>query len=126
MQLRFDYISPNDSTIEYKMTVDGNGLGTLTFCGNYKRGSEGNVDGFFMEEVTGCALKHVLVKSLIVDLRGLEYSWGNTIINTISLLSTADVPVAVIYSDKCEGIVDADEGFFVKTELEALEVISKR
>lgn len=125
MQLKFDHISHSESTIEYKLTVDGNGLGILTFCGNYKHGSQGNVDGFYMEEVTSCALKHVLVKSLMVDLRDLEYSWGNTIINTISLLATTNVPVAVIYSDKCKGIVDTDEGFFVKTELEALNIINK-
>ncbi len=126
MQIQFDHISPNKSAVEYKLTVDSNGLGKLMFYGNYKRGSEGNADGFFMEEVTSYTLSREFVKSLIVDLRELDYSWGNTINNTISRLLSTDMPIAVIYGNKCKSIVLSDEDFFVKTEHEALDIINKR
>ncbi|WP_113661530.1 hypothetical protein [Pedobacter nanyangensis] len=125
MQIHFDNINLSQSTVDYKLILNNDGLGKLIFSGVYKQGSKGNVDGYFMEAVVNCTIKHELVKSLIVDLQDVDYTWGNTIINTMSLLSAANIPVAIIYGEKSKGIVNGDESFFVRTELEALDVINR-
>jgi len=55
-----------------------------TFSGFYGNGSAGNGDGLYMFSML--AAHYLIFESIcvVLDLRGLEYHWGNTILKTIN------------------------------------------
>jgi hypothetical protein len=122
--IRFD-VDDKISTVTYKFGVDNNGLGRLVFSGNYRCGSEGNADGDFMTNITGKVLSYENIKTLLVDLKNLQYSWGNTIINVTTKLINAKIPVAVLYSDQCKNIPTIDNRYFFETENETLRLLNR-
>lgn len=68
-------------------SCDDGALLLAQFSGSYKIGSLGNGDGMFMFSML--AAHYLLFESIciVLDLRKLEYSWGNTISKSINFFS---------------------------------------
>jgi hypothetical protein len=75
----------NYSSIECNVSVNDNGtIMVANIFGNYGRGSEGNPDGLYIYSVVAA---HYLVLepiSIILDIRHLNYSWGNTLLKALN------------------------------------------
>ena len=65
------------------LSSDGAAL-ILCFSGDYRLGTDGNGDGLFMAAMTAAYCSLVEPTSLVLDLRKLNYAWGNTITRTIN------------------------------------------
>jgi hypothetical protein len=126
MTIRFQNIEvKSKSLIGYQFTLDESGLGILKFNGKYLKGSAGNNDGDFMIQITDSVLKHEGLNRLLVDLRELEYEWGNTIFNMIFDLKRSKLKVAIVYSDKCKEIVSDIDNFFFNDPIMAFNKLNK-
>ncbi len=68
---------------EASVSSDGAVL-ILRFSGDYRPGSDGNGDGLFMAAMTSAYCSLCEPTSLVLDLRMLNYTWGNTILRTIN------------------------------------------
>jgi hypothetical protein len=76
----------------------------IQFCGKYGYGSLGNGDGRFMAAVTHAVDVAWRPSGLVLDLRELEYEFGNTILEVI-LFGQGDggwPPTRIVVSEKCE------------------------
>lgn len=75
----------NDSHLNCSLSItDDYHILCATVLGKYRTGSEGNTDGLYLfsKIVSHYFVFEPLV--LILDLRELEYSWGNTILKSIN------------------------------------------
>jgi hypothetical protein len=54
------------------------------FEGNYRHGSQGNGDGLFMAATLAAHFAVLEPFCIVLDLRELNYEWGNTILKAIN------------------------------------------
>lgn len=81
----------------------------IAFSGSYGVGSGGNGDAAYMRSVVAAAVAAWNSIALVLDLRELEYSWGNALLSVIQAaeqLHHGDTddppfPVKIVASDKC-------------------------
>ncbi|WP_154931870.1 hypothetical protein [Gimesia maris] len=81
----------------------------VSFIGMYQHGSAGSGDGRFMAAMVNAGRTAWLPDALIIDLRGLEYTFGNTILDAINVGFDEDLgwltPTRIVVSPSCrEGI----------------------
>ena len=90
------------------------------FTGIYRRGSEGNPDGNFMFAKLN---EHASIwdpACIILDLRELEYTFGNTLLNSLRFFAVTNkleadqLLVIVVVSSKCREAIEGLLGAFVK------------
>ena len=99
------------SDLKYRIfTIERNkrhrlNLTILEWTGTYGYGSQGNYDGVFMRVVTYAALSAWHSHGVIFDLRGLEYEWGDKILEMfgrgLDPSGVEDMPYATLISEKC-------------------------
>src|SRR5687768_5273505 len=68
------------------LTLD-NTVIVAKFQGVYRHGSEGNGDGLFMAATIAAYVAIWNPLGLILDLRELQYEWGNTILKSVNFFS---------------------------------------
>jgi hypothetical protein len=80
----------------------------VAFEGSYGVGSRGNPDAAFMRAVVAQAAEAWNSIALVLDLRELEYSWGNSLLGVIQAAEQlhggedhSPFPVKLVVSDKC-------------------------
>jgi hypothetical protein len=80
----------------------------ISFEGEYGVGSRGNSDAAYMRAVVMSAAAAWDCIALVLDLRELEYSWGNALLSVIQAaeeLGHGDAdppfPVKIVASDRC-------------------------
>lgn len=81
----------------------------VAFHGVYPDGSKGNDHGEFIARSTLTGLTHFEPWGLILDLRELEYRWGNTLLKVFDYVARFErpdpgepsFPIVVVTSDKC-------------------------
>lgn len=82
-----------------------------SFSGEYPDGSRGNAHGAYVATMALYGIHSLDADGLILDLRGLAYRWGNTLLKVfqdVSQFKDSDAepneprfPVAVVTSEKC-------------------------
>lgn len=77
----------------------------VAFCGQYRDGSMGAPDATFIAAIMEAVQRAWYTDSLIVDLTGLAYHWGDEMdwIHDVGLFhpSPCYKPLAIIVGDKC-------------------------
>lgn len=89
----------------------------VAFSGEYGVGSAGNPDAAYMRAVVTSAAAAWDSVGVVLDLRELEYSWGNALMSVVQAaeyLHQSDddnpFPVRIVVSDKCrDGLVSLFE-----------------
>ena len=81
---------------------------SIAFVGRYGNGSLGNGDGRFMVAMAHAALNAWWPLGLILDLRELQYEFGNTILDAINAGRDDDsgdwiTPTRLVVSRHCRG-----------------------
>jgi len=77
----------------------------VQFSGDHGYGSGGNDNSGFMRTVVAAAMGLNIFNGFILDLRELEYSFGDSIYSVIDLpfkIIDKDFPYRILVSDKCE------------------------
>lgn len=77
----------------------------IHFHGAYGQGSQGNGDGRFMAAMTHAVLQAWRPAGIILDLRELEYQFGNTLLDAITAGREEDkwiTPTRLVVSGKCD------------------------
>ncbi|GIE78648.1 hypothetical protein Aph02nite_45980 [Actinoplanes philippinensis] len=93
------------SAIRYRFATarrgDGDDLLVVTFAGAYGVGSSGNGDALFMRAVIGLALRAFAPAGVVLDLRELDYRWGDMMASVLNDAIVGGVAPAVVVSDAC-------------------------
>mgnify|MGYP001268968345 CR=1 FL=1 len=71
-----DFAITDDNTILY-----------INVSGNYKSGSEGNFDGLYLFSLISAYYFVYEPVCIIIDLRNLRYTWGNTILKALNFFN---------------------------------------
>jgi len=83
----------------------------VAFRGKYRSGSFGNGDGRLMAAITHAAIAGWLPSGLLIDLREVEYEFGNTLIDCIDAGRDQScgwyVPTRIIVADKSKRGVES-------------------
>lgn len=72
--------------------------------GTYNYGSLGNTDAEYMQDQIAIILESQKHKALLVDLRELEYKWGNAIGKIFKQVIAKKLPFAVLIGEKSSGL----------------------
>jgi hypothetical protein len=73
----------------------------VTFVGTYGMGSAGNGDAVFMRAVLALALRAFAPAGVVLDLRDLDYRWGDMMGAVLNDATIRNVPPSVVISDLC-------------------------
>ncbi|MEU4155181.1 hypothetical protein [Actinoplanes sp. NPDC026670] len=73
----------------------------VTFTGTYGMGSAGNSDAVFMRAVLALALRAFAPVGVVLDLRELDYRWGDMMGAVLNDATIRDVTPAVVISEAC-------------------------
>lgn len=130
MFFRFFKKRANRSSVKHSFqiisTLKSNySIGKLSFTGDYKYGSKGNVDADFIYDKVVKILSDNSVQGLLVDFTGLNYTWGNRILESQSILYAANIPCAVVYSDNSKAMVADFDDFYYTSEDKAVTFITQ-
>ncbi|MCA9688413.1 MAG: hypothetical protein KC636_02310 [Myxococcales bacterium] len=73
-------------------------IAVLRFTGRYRDGSRGSPDAAYMAVVAAAALARATPDVLVLDLRALDYRWGNSILGVFVDVAEADreYPVGLV------------------------------
>lgn len=73
----------------------------VTFTGVYGVGSAGNSDAAFMRAVIARGLQATTPAAVVLDLRELDYRWGDMMASVLNDAVVGRVNPAVVVSDRC-------------------------
>lgn len=73
----------------------------ITFAGTYGVGSAGNGDALFMRAVIGLGLRAFRPAGVVLDLRELDYRWGDMMASVLNDAIIRGVTPAVVVSGGC-------------------------
>ena len=105
---------PNDIDCTYGVIVDSEDADlvsvlVVSFSGTYPPGSLGNPHGHFITRATIHGLAAFDPLCVLIDLRELQYTWGNTLLSVFEHVnrymryddSEPKFPIVVVTSGKC-------------------------
>ena len=102
-----DGLSSSFRQIEVDGRLDRDVL-VVAFAGVYPPGSRGNRHGHYMKARTAFGLVAFDPSCIVLDLRELEYTWGNTLLGVFQVVheitgeeGEAPIPVLAVTSEKC-------------------------
>ncbi|WP_298508945.1 hypothetical protein [uncultured Kordia sp.] len=101
----------------------------VKFVGRSFSGSKGNEQGEFIYESLYELFQKLNLndfKGIIIDFTNLEYTFGNYIFNTITLIHTLNFPKAIAYSDKCLNLIDNRPNLFFNGMKSAVEFLTTK
>ncbi|GAB7044580.1 MULTISPECIES: hypothetical protein [Catenuloplanes] len=86
----------------------------VSFAGTYGTGSAGNGDAAFMRAVLALARRAFAPAGVVLDLRDVEYHWGDMMASVLNDAVLGGVSPAVVVSGTCRpamtGLVEAELG----------------
>ncbi|PUZ24347.1 hypothetical protein GA0116948_10762 [Chitinophaga costaii] len=99
-------------------------IGRLVFSGTHKPGSLGNDDADFIKTKITRVLTDGALNALVVDFSDMEFQHCIAIQDAISRLHKARIPVAIVYSEKCEKLAEPHTDMYVESLEKAMELIA--
>jgi hypothetical protein len=133
------YQAPGGIAHTYLFPVEGGTVNydilIVSFSGTYPRGSSGNAHGQYISIMTMFGLHTFDPMCIILDLRDLAYTWGNTLLKVFQDVSqfmddprepgAVPFPILAVTSDKCRdaflSLITPLEGTPTKLHFEDIE-----
>lgn len=109
------------------LLVDGMTAGFIAFDGEYRHGSTGHDDALFIKWRIDEFCELANLQSLIVDLRRLQYEWGDDLSVSRGRFSKSDSPIRILVSpenlEAFNGVIDHE--YLVTDEKEVFVIVTQ-
>ncbi|MCC6371100.1 MAG: hypothetical protein IT236_08860 [Bacteroidia bacterium] len=115
MELREININAFESNVKCEYYIDENdSILKIDVSGTYRQGSSGNIDAYKIYTGIVAYFFWIEPQCILVDLSKLEYTWGNTMLKVLNLMTHVgrnnyekNTPIAFVVSPKNEKAISS-------------------